>query len=639
LNKAPYIVVGVAPKGFTGTERWYQPQFCVPVQNQPQLDGSSWLEDRSNQNLWIIGRLRPGVTRTAAAANIHAIAGELAKEFPESDGNLGYRLTAPGLMGDILGGPARAFLWGVMLLAGLVLLAACANLGSLFAARAADRSRELAVRVAIGARRSRILRQLLTESVVLSLLGGLAGLLAALLLLTALNGWNPSSDFGGHLAIAPDAWVYGLAILLSLTTGIVFGAVPARQVWGTDPSQAMKSTSGSVTAGRGWSLRDALLLGQIAICSMLVISALVAARGLQRTLHARLGFRPANVTLATMNLELDGYSAETATPVQRRLLEAVAHLPGVTAAAYSNTVPLSVSQSITGIYSSETTDFSNRNEKFSANYYQISPGYFRAAGTRLLAGRDFTWQDGPTSPRVAIVNQTFARQLFGSEDAIGRHFHRGNTLIEIVGVVEDGKYLTIAEKPRAALFLPILASRNYETVLLVRAARSGPAMAAQVREAIRGVDASLPISSLGSWQDQLSTALLPAYAATAALGVFGGLAITLALTGIFGLAAFTVSRRMRELGIRVALGASRWQVLGAALRRPLVLLGIGSLAGVAAGMAGSRLMASIVYQATPGDPLVVTGVVVAMVGVGALATWIPARRVLAIDPIDVLREQ
>ncbi len=639
LNKAPYVVVGVAAKGFTGTERYYAPQFWAPVMNQPQLDGTSWLENRDNQNIWIIGRLKPGVTRAAAAANIHALAHVLAATYPKSDGDLDYKLTRPGLMGDILGGPARAFLWGVMLLAGLVLLAACVNLASLFSARVSDRSRELAVRVAIGAGRSRILRQLLSESVVVSLLGGAAGVAIAVSLLGSINRWNPVSDFGGQIVIHPDAWVYVFAVVLSVATGVAFGIAPARQVWKTDPNSAMKSGARASRSGGGGRMRDALLLAQVAICCLLVTASLVAARGLRKTLHADLGFHPEGVTLATLNLGLDGYTDQAAIPVQRRLLRAVAHLPGVTAAAYASTVPLSVSQSVTGIFSQDTADLSIRNEKFGATYYSVSPGYFTAVQTRLLSGRDFTWQDDAHSPRIAIVNRTFARRLFGTENAVGKYFQTvGATPVQVVGVVADGKYMTVAESPRPAVFYPILKQSNSETVLIVRSRRSAAAMAADVRDAIRRVDPGLPISSVGSWRNELSAALLPAYAATAALGVFGALAIMLALTGIFGLASYTVSGRMRELGIRIALGASRHQVLGAALQRPIVLLAAGSAAGLIAGIAASRLLASIVYQATPNDPVVLAGVVLAMVLVGALATWIPVRRVLSIDPVRVLRE-
>ncbi|MHB1957714.1 MAG: ABC transporter permease [Acidobacteriaceae bacterium] len=641
LNKAPYLVLGVAPKGFQGTERFFGAEVWVPVTNEKQIEGYDWLTTRGNHGLWAIGRLKPSVTPQQAQDNLNAIAKQLQKEYPATDGRLGFRLTRPGLLGDALDGPVHAFLFAVMLLAGMVLLAACANLGGLFAARTADRARELAIRVAIGAGRVRIFRQLLTESIVLSILGGVAGCAMAVGLLGALNRWQPTTAFPVQTSIQTDFRVYLFAFLVSLLTGVLFGSIPARQIWRTDPNQAIKSGSSAFSDRRSLALRDFLLAGQIAICCLLVTASLVAVRGLQHTLHANLGFNPHGVTTANFDLHMANYSDEDAARFQQRLLDAVSHLPGVTAAAYANTTPLSLDQSDTGIHSVDTAVLTSSNVKFDANFSQVSPGYFKTAETRLLAGRSFTAQDDRKAPPVAIVNRTFARKLFGTDHAVGKYFkgYSGGKPVEIVGVVEDGKYNTVTEDPTAAVFFPILQNLNTETVLLVRSQRDPRDMAASIHNAIRRLDPNLPIFSLGSWQDSLGIVLLPTYAATVALGVFGGLAILLAVTGIFGLASYTVSRRMRELGIRVALGASHRQILGAALRRPIVLLSAGSLVGLAGGIAASRLLASIVYQATPNDPLVLAGVVLTMALVGALATWIPARRVLSVDPTQVLREE
>lgn len=639
LNKIPYVVLGVAQKGFQGTERWYTPDFWVPVAGEPALDGYDWLNARDNENLAMIGRLKPGVTPAAAAANLNAVAAQLAREHPHNDGDLAERMARPGFMGNTLGGPVKAFLLGVTLLAGLVLLAACANLGSLFSARIADRTRELAIRIAVGAGRGRIVRQLLTEAVTVSVAGGAAGLGLALLLLQALNHAPSMSSFPGQILVYPDGYVYGFAVIVSVAAGMLFGSVPARQIWRTDPNAAIKGGSDALPSAR-WAFRDALLAVQIAICCLLVTASLVALRGMERTLHAKFGFRPRGVLVATMDLRLDGYSDDTAAPVQKRLLEAVSHLPGVTAAAYANTIPLSVNESFTGIYRADETDFSVPKEAFSAAYYEVSPGYFRTAGTQLLAGRELTWQDDAQAPTVAIVNQSFARKMFGTQNAVGRYFRRGpKEQIEIVGVVEDGKYITVSEEPRQAIFLSILQRKNTGTMLLVRSAGSAAAIAPEVREAIRRVDAGLPVSGLDSWREELSAVLLPSYAATTALGVFGVLGVLLSMTGIFGLASFSVSRRMKELGIRVALGATHRQVLQAALRRPAMLLTCGSVAGLALGVAAARLLAAIVYEATPNDPVVLFGVAFTMLLTGVAATLGPAMRVVRADPARVLREQ
>lgn len=639
LNKVPYTVLGVAPKGFVGTERFIWPEVFVPVMNQAQIEGYNWINDRNEQDLFIVGRLKPGVSAAAATDNLNAIARQLAKEYPKTESKLAFELTQPGFLGNVLGGPVKAFLLGVMLLAGLVLLAACANLGGLFAARTADRAREMAIRVAVGAGRPRLLRQLLTESVVLSVLGGIAGCAVAIGLLHALSNWQPATEFPIQVVVAPDNLVFVFAFLVSLIAGILFGCVPSRQIWKTDPNQAIKTGSATTTLGRKWAFRDLLLGFQIAICCLLVTASLVALRGLERTLNANLGFQPAGVTMAAVDLQLADYTNASGAQFQKRLADEVGHLPGVTAVGYASSTPLSVYTSNTSVYAADTVDMSVDNMKFGTNYFRISPGYLTAAGTRIVAGRNFTPQDDAKAPKVAIINQTFARKLFGTTNAVGKYMKIFGGKIEVAGIVEDGKYNTLSEDPRPALFLPILQYRDNSTFLLVRSRRDPRDMAAAIHDTIRRLDPNLPISSLGSWQDSLGLMLLPAHVATVALSVFGALGILLSITGIFGLASYTVSRRMRELGIRVALGASHRQVLGAALRRPIILLSAGSLVGLALGVAASRLLASIVYQATPNDPLVLAGVVATMVLVGALATWIPARRVLSVDPTQVLREE
>lgn len=637
INRHPYTVLGVTPKSFHGTERFLWPEMYVPVTDEAQLDGYDWLKNRGDSSAWVVGKLRSGVTPQQATANLNAVAAELSREHPLEDDHMQMKLVKPGLIGDLLSGPVHGFLMGMMLLAALVLLAACTNLGSLFAARAADRSRELAIRVAVGAGRARLFRQLLTESVVISLLGGAAGCLAAVAILQALSNWHLSFGIPMQVAVDADARVYVFSFLLSLVAGLLFGLVPARQIWRTDPNLAIKNGAGTGFSARKWSLRDLLLAAQIALCCVLVTSSLVALRGLARALHSSFGFNPARVTLAGFDLQMAGYSDDQAAALQRRLLDAVSHLPGVTAAAYANSTPLAPHYSSTSVYPPGTSVLKASNG-ITSSYYKISPNYVQTSGTRLLAGREFTWHDDAKAPRVVIINELLASKLFGNKPAVGQYFPRGDGTgqYQVVGVVENGKYNTLSEDPTPAIFYSILQDSDSSTTLLVRSQQDPQQMVPDILSAIHRVDGQLPILSLSSWQDELALVLFPARVATAALGVFGGLAILLALTGIFGLASYTVSRRMRELGIRVALGASHRQVLGAALRRPLVLLTGGSLIGLALGIAASRILASIVYQATPNDPVVLIGVALTMLLVGVLATWIPARRVLHVDPTNIL---
>jgi predicted permease len=641
LNKVHYTVIGVAPQYFNGIERFFSPELWVPIHNESQIEGYDWLEGRQNNNAFVVGRLKPGVTPQQATADLNGIAAQLAKEFPGEDKYLTLKLSQPGFLGDNVGGPVRSFLLGIMFLAGLVLVAACANLGGLFSAQTADRSRELGIRLAIGSSRGRIVRQLITESVIVSLLGGFAATVLAKTLLHALSQWRLSSEIPIQLLVEPDFLVYAFASLLAVATGVIFGVIPARQAWKTDPNQTMKAAGGTVFGSHRFALRDVLLAIQIALCCLLVTASFVSLRGLQKTFTLPLGIRPEGVVTASLDLNLGGYKDEDARlKVQQRLLSAVQQIPGVQSAAYANSTPLSINQSDTAIHAPGTTDFSIATAKFGANYYEISPGYFAVAGTRLLAGRTFSEHDDKQAPRVAIVNQIFARRLFGTLDAVGMHFPTGRgSEMEIVGVVEDGKYTTLTEDPQPAIYWPIAQSPDSDIVLLVRSQRAPADMIPAIRQAIMQVDRGLPTFSLSTWSEALSLATLPARAATVALGALGGLAMMLAVTGIFGLASYTVSKRMREFGIRVALGAQQGQVLRAALQRVAVLLAAGSIAGLALGIAASKLLASIVYQATASDPLVIVAAVLSMAGIGLISAALPARRAISVEPAQLLHDE
>jgi predicted permease len=637
LNKHPFTIIGVAPAAFHGTELFMWPDFFVPMVNEEQIEGYSYLEKRFNHGLFVIGELKPGVTAQQGSDNLNAIAAQLAKQYPATNEQMGVRLVKPGLLGDILGDAAREFLTGVLLLAFLVLAAACVNLASIFAARAADRGREMAIRMAIGSSRWRMLRQVLAEAVLLSLAGGVAGTFAAAALLRVLSQWQPIAKFPIHVTVVADARVYGIAILLAAASGILPAVLTSRQIWKTDAIQAIKS--GSTQVVRKLTVRDLLLGLQVALCALLVTCALVGLRGMDRQLHAPLGFQPDGVTVVGAEMNMAGYSDASALPVQKRILQEAAQIPGVTAVGTNNELPLSGGGSSTPVYRQGTTDFRNSNSATVAHYYTISPGYLQAAETHLVAGRDFTWHDDATTPRIALVNRTFAREMFGNRSAIGQHFAQpGPTTYEIVGVVEDGKYESLTEDPQPAMFYPLAQNNDSGTNLVVRS-RGTPAETAAALSAMMGkIDPNLPVT-ISNWPDDLELVLFPTRVATIALGVLGLLAGMLAATGIFGMASYTVARRLREMGIRVALGAQRVQVLRAALGRTVLLICIGSVAGLALGVLGSRVLASIVYQATIYDPVVLAGAIAAMVLIGSMAAAAPARRAVRVEPAILLREE
>ena len=640
INKHQITIIGVAPPAFRGTELFFAPAMWIPMVEQPTIEGYENLKQRGNHNGFVVGRLRPGVTAAQATEDLNSLGTWLAKTYPADDDGLRFTLTRPGLIGDMLGGPARAFMAGLMLLAGLILLAACANLGSLFAARAADRAKETALRLALGSRRGMILRQMLTESVLVSLAGGAVGLAGSGVVLRFLSTWQPIPDTPINVPVNPDAGTYVVALLLALASGLLFGIVPVRQVLRSDPWQVIRTGAASVAGLRRFTLRDVLLAVQIAICAVLVTSSLVAVRGLARSMHGNFGFVPQNVMLAGTELHMSGYIDERMPQIQRRMLDAAAMIPGVTAVGYIDHLPLGLSGGDSYVFTDSTTDYRPTNQAADAMNYHISPGYIQAASTGLLAGRDLTQQDDAKAPKVALVNREFAVKVFGSVNkAIGGHFKFWDgQRAEVVGVVENGKYRSLTEEPRPAMFFSYLQQKSSNTWVLVKSNRDPQEILAALEKAFHGLDSAMPLS-VRPWTQEMNSALFAARVATVALGVLGLLGAMLAVTGIFGMASYTVSKRLRELGIRMALGARRKEVLRTALGRAFILLSVGSVAGLGLGLAATKVLSFIVYQASPNDPVVLGGVILAMLVLGLVAAWIPAQKALGVNPVVLMREE
>lgn len=633
LNRHPFTVIGVTPAAFHGIERFKWPNYWIPMANEEQVEGWDYLHSRTSP-VTVIGRLKPGVSARQAAENLDAISTELAREYPETDKGLPVRLIHPGLLGDE-GEAIRGFLYSVTVLTLLVLVAACTNLASLFAARTSDRSRELALRVALGSSRRRLMRQLLTEAVTVSLVGGAAGMVGANLLLEALNRWHPSF---GHLAVSANAPVYLVAVMLTLGTALLFGMAPARQAWRSSPLQMMKH--GPTVGGplRRLAPRDLLLGGQIAICALLVTASLVAVRGMVRTLHAPLGFKPNGAMLVQISQSQAGLPRDAVPGKERAILEAVQNLPGVTAAGVVNVTPMNGWIRGVPIYRPGAVEFMATDNVMATFVYAMSPGYLAAADTRLLSGRDVSWRDTARTPPVAIVNETFARRMWGPTPAVGRHFIIWGHLTKVVGVVENGRYHDLEEPPQPAVYLPLTQKVFGDVVLVVRSGRTPHDLSAVLSRTLSGFIPNASIS-VRSWSEALAGVWFPARAAAGTLGAMGLLAAMLAVTGIFGMAAYSVSRRRKELGIRMALGARGPQVMCAAIGRPIMLLGVGSVAGLTSGVCAGRLLRQIVYQADPGNPLVLIGAVLAMGVLGIAACAIPAMRARAIDPAMLIREE
>jgi predicted permease len=642
VNKHPFTILGVAPPDFRGTLLFFFPDVWAPMVNQEQIEGSSVLDARGNrgQLLLVMGHLKPGVTPAQAIADLNGIGAWLDKTYPRDDAQMTFTLGRPWLAGDFLAKPMQGFISGMMLLAGLILLAACANLGTLFAARAADRSREVALRMALGSSRARVLRQVFTEAVLISLSGGALGLAGSVVLLRDLSVWQPFANYPMHITVNANAAVYGVALLLALASGFLFGAVPVRQILRTDAYQVVKSGTAGGERGRKMTARDLLLAVQIMICAVLVTGSLVAVRGLVRSMNSHFGFEPRHAIVASTDVKMAGYAGVRVPALQRRMIDALEGIPGVHAVGLIDTMPLSGAGSSVQVFSERTTDMRPANVAAEPMVYSISPGYFAAAGTAMLAGRNFSWHDDAHAPRVAVINALFARRIFGSvPSALGASFklHDG-TLVRVVGVVEDGLYYQMWDDPQPAMFFPVLQAPSNSTNLVVRSNRSEQQVAAAVNSTLHKVDAGLPFM-IQTWNQELDLALFPSRVATVSLGVLGLMGAMLSITGIFGMAAYSVSRRVRELGIRMALGAQRRELLQAALGRPVRLLALGSATGLALGILASRVLTFIVYRANPRDPLVLGGVVLAMALLGLVATWIPAQRALSLDPLILLREE
>jgi predicted permease len=362
---------------------------------------------------------------------------------------------------------------------------------------------------------------------------------------------------------------------------------------------------------------------------------------MERSLHTPLGFKPEGVTIAETDLNMGGYAEAQSWQVQKRMVEEAAGIPGVSSAGVADHVMLD--NDCCGneaVYRQRTRDFRSSNESFHSHMFSVSPGYFATAGTRLLAGRDISWHDGANTPQVAVVNATFAHLLFGNTPAVGQHFELfGGSIEEIVGVVEDGKYQTLTEAPHPAMFFPLAQGMtSNDTALVVRSSLPPADITAALTRTMKGIDPNLPLT-VRTWPDVLDLALFPARAATGALAVMGLLAAMLAVTGIFGMAAYSVNRRMKELGIRVALGARKVQLMNAAVGRPFALLCAGSGLGLVAGIFATGLLRQIVYQANPGDPAVLGSAAFTMALLGSAASAIPARRALSIDPSSLMREE
>jgi macrolide transport system ATP-binding/permease protein len=641
VNGRSYTIIGVAPQGFDGTEVVAVPEMWFPMAMQAQIIvGSNWLEARGVESVFVQGRRKPGVSEAQAQAAVNAIASQLEREYPGSNEGKHVVLTSPGMTRGLMRGPVVGFTGLLMLMVGLVLLLACTNLANLLLARANERRREVAVRLALGAGRFRLIRQLLTESVLLAVAGGALGLLLALWLADLAVAFQPPVDVPLSLELHIDHRVLIFTGLVTLATGVLFGLLPALQSTRTDMVAALKDEFAGGGHRRSW-LKNSLIVFQVALSMVLLVGGGLMLRSLQRTQMIDLGFDPHNAVSLSFDLRLQGYDEARGKAFQKRLLERVRALPGVQSAGITDLVPVDLHFSRQAIFIEGQTPARDATAP-RALTSRVSPGYFSAMSTPLVQGREFSEQDDDQATRVVIVNESFARRFWPDEDPIGKRFATGSAdsvKLQIIGVARDGKYTGLQEDPKPFVYHPTLQSYSGATSLVIRAATDPQQALAAARREIQQLDANLPISSAQTLDEHLSFPLLPARLAASLLGSFGGLALALAAIGVYGVMAYTISKRTREIGIRMALGAQPLDVLKLVISQGVWLTLAGVAIGLGASLAVTRLMKSLLFGISATDPLTFAGVALLLTAVALVACYLPARRATKVDPMIALRHE
>ena len=629
LNDHPYTIVGIMPPGF---------RFGADDEIWTPLAPAYADSGRGNHPIAVIGRMKQGITLAVAAADASSVAAQLQREFPDADDQEGIRVQS--FRDWIVGTDFRQSLWILAGAVAFVLLIACSNVANLLLVRAAERRGEMAVRMALGASASRLVRQLLVESTILALAGGVLGMLAGVWCVAALK------LFGGNKIprleqVAPDAVVFAAAFGLTLLSSILFGLAPALRSSRADVNADLKfaGRTGSSTRGRD-TLRSLLVISEVALSLVLLAGAGLLIRSYMKLSEKGPGFSEKNLITARVNLPRARYDTVAAVNgLLSRLEERVRAIPGVGAAGYVSLAPFRDGNFIMDLEFEGRASTAN-NANLSSNYRQASAGYLEALGVPLIAGRTISDRDSADAARVAVVSQEFARRFFPGASAVGqmfRPFGGGNKTAQIIGVVGDVNYGSLESKPEPMVYLAALQVPNAQSTFLVRATANGDAVISAMREALRAEDPTLPLIGARTVSEDISASLTPRKFNLLLLGGFAGLAIVLAIVGIFGVMSYTVTQRRQEIGIRMALGAQSADILRLTLRQGLTLVLTGIAIGICGAFALTRLMATMLYGVNAQDPVTYASVAILFAAVALAACWIPSYNASQLDPITALK--
>ncbi len=639
LNNSPFTVIGVAPEEFRGTYVGLAFDLYVPFQmHQKFMQGGDRLQQRGNHWMDGIAKLKPGVTAAEAQAQLEVISKQLSAAYPETNRDVVGQIVpvwkAPYGATSVMG-PVLIVLTAI---AGLVLLIACANVANLLLARASARRKEIAIRVSLGASRAQLVRQLLTESILLAVLGGIAGVMMAFWSWDLLLSFIPRVDVpialqGSAMNWKTMSYTFGLALF----TGLIFGLAPALEASRRDVVATLKDETGGVVGGRG-RMRQSLVVAQVSLSLVLLVSAGLLLRSLANANQLQTGFVAQGVWLGSLDLFPNGYTPDTGREFEKRLLEKVSVLPGVQAASLARRVPLGF-----GGNSSNSIEVEGytpaKDETPFASFNQVSPDYFRTMGIQILNGREFTTQDMRNGQPVIVINEAMAQRFWKGREALGGRVRFGDQWLTVIGVVKTHKYSRLNEPPRPYMYLALDQYYRPDVTLHIKTAGDPAALTGSIRTAIREMDANLPLFNITTLDNHILASSFTQRLSGYLLTAFGVLALTLAAVGIYGVMSFAVAQRTREIGIRMALGAARADILAMVLRQGGWLIGIGIFTGLAIAVAAGNLLKAILLNVDARDPLTLASVVVVLTAVAMAATWLPARRATRVDPLIALHHE